>query len=148
MNKNVLNKKNNLEINFVKVDATENQIKILYRLLKKRVHNISHVKIPKYNQHVGFVLSNPYNNWYIIYENKNPIGSLYTKYDNSIGLNITKQNKEIIRKIINFIDHTLQPNISKPSEIPTYFYINVPASNLKLQKILDELNIKFIQLLF
>ena len=50
----------NKNIKFLKVTGTDFQIKILFELLKKRSHSISHFKMPDYNNHEQFVKNNPY----------------------------------------------------------------------------------------
>ena len=70
--------------------VTKNDTLFLYDLLKARnpIANISHKKIPSYNEHVNFILSNPYAVWYIIeYEGKN-IGSIYLSKQDEIGISL------------------------------------------------------------
>ena len=70
--------------------VTKNDALFLYDLLKARntIANISHKKIPSYNEHVNFILSNPYVVWYIIeYEGKN-IGSIYLSKQDEIGISL------------------------------------------------------------
>ena len=59
--------------------------------------NISHKKMPTYNQHVSFVSSKPYSKWYVILYGANKIGSVYLTSQNEIGIFIKKsfQNKKI-----------------------------------------------------
>jgi hypothetical protein len=68
--------------------VTKNDALFLYDLLKTRdpLANISHKKIPSYDEHVNFILSNPYTIWYIIeYEGKK-IGSIYLSKQDEIGI--------------------------------------------------------------
>ena len=70
--------------------VTKNDALFLYDLLKTRdpLANISHKKMPSYNEHVNFILSNPYVVWYIIeYEGKN-IGSIYLSKQDEIGISL------------------------------------------------------------
>ena len=59
--------------------------------------NISHKKMPTYNQHVSFVSSKPYSKWYVILHGVNKAGSIYLTSQNEIGIFIKKsfQNKKI-----------------------------------------------------
>ena len=60
--------------------------KFLFELLKERDPraNISHKKMPSYNEHLKFVKSKPYTKWYIILKSKHRIGSIYlSKNDES-----------------------------------------------------------------
>ena len=56
----------NQNINLKQIAKEDTQF--LYELLKNKDpnSNISHKKMPTYDEHVKFVLSKPYTNWYII----------------------------------------------------------------------------------
>jgi RimJ/RimL family protein N-acetyltransferase len=64
----------------------------LYDLLKERDSNvnISHKKMPTYNQHIKFVTSQPYSKWYIIQQDIHSIGSIYLSKQNEIGIFLIK----------------------------------------------------------
>ena len=88
--------------------VTKNDALFLYDLLKARnpIANISHKKMPSYDEHVNFILSNPYPIWYIIeYEGKK-IGSVYLSKQDEIGISLVdnslydKIGKSII-KLLN-----------------------------------------------
>ena len=92
-----------MEINSsIKLKAvTKNDALFLYDLLKNRdpLANISHKKMPSYDEHVSFILSNPYTMWYIIeYEGKKT-GSIYLSKQDEIG--------------ISFVDNSLYDKIGK-----------------------------------
>ncbi len=78
--------KNHDSINLKSV--TKKDFRFLYELLNERkpTTNISHRKIPTYNEHVNFVQSNPYSKWYIIYHGRNKMGSIYLSKQNEIGI--------------------------------------------------------------
>ena len=59
--------------------------------------NISHKKMPTYNQHMSFVSSKPYSKWYVIWYRVNKVGSIYLTAQNEVGIFIKKsfQNKQI-----------------------------------------------------
>ena len=70
--------------------VTKNDALFLYELLKTKdpIANISHKKMPSYDEHVNFILSNPYAIWYIIeYEGKK-IGSVYLSKHYEIGISL------------------------------------------------------------
>jgi RimJ/RimL family protein N-acetyltransferase len=71
----------------------------LYDLLKERNPNvnISHKKMPSYSQHIEFVISKPYSEWYVIQQNDQSIGSIYLSKQNEIGIFLIKilQRKKI-----------------------------------------------------
>ena len=88
--------------------VTENDALFLYELLKTRdsLANISHKKMPSYDEHVNFILSNPYAIWYIIeYEGKK-IGFVYLSKHDEIGISLVdnslydKIGKSIIKLLI------------------------------------------------
>ena len=87
MNKNHLLKMNsNIKLNQV----TKNHMLFLYELLKNKDpnSNISHKKMPSYDEHVEFVMSKPYTNWYIIECDKKNVGTIYLSKQDEIGISI------------------------------------------------------------
>ena len=90
------------------LNICENDFKFLYEMLEERelIQNITHKKIPSYNEHVNFIKSNPYSNWYIIFENNKKIGTVYLSKENEVGVFIIKKNqrngigKESLKKLI------------------------------------------------
>ena len=77
------------------LNICENDFKFLYEMLEERelIQNITHKKIPSYNEHVNFIKSNPYSNWYIIFENNKKIGTVYLSKENEVGVFIIKKNQ-------------------------------------------------------
>ena len=133
-------------ISFELVKGRDEQIDNLYNLLKKRNFTISHKNLPSYNFHKQFVLENPYRYWYLITYEKKYIGSFYLKKDNSVGINITFQNKKILSSILSFLKENHSPSKRSASIIPPYFYINVPSDNMQLQNLLENLGASSIQI--
>ncbi len=72
--------------------VSEKDHKFLYNLLKERDSNvnISHKKMPTYNEHIKFVASKPYFRWYIIEYNNKKSGSIYLSKNNEIGIFVKK----------------------------------------------------------
>jgi hypothetical protein len=72
------------------VNASDSEF--LFNLLQKRdlKVNISHKKMPTYNQHIKFLKSKPYSKWYIIILEKQKIGSIYLSKQNEIGIFLMK----------------------------------------------------------
>ena len=69
--------------------VTNSDIEFLFELLKERTptQNISHQKMPTYQEHEEFVKSKPYEKWYIIYnEMYGSVGTIYLTKNNEIGL--------------------------------------------------------------
>ena len=76
----------NIKLNQV----TKNDMSFLYELLKNKDpnSNISHKKMPSYDEHVKFVMSEPYTIWYIIECDKKNVGSIYLSKRDEIGISI------------------------------------------------------------
>ena len=70
--------------------VTKNDTLFLYDLLKNKDPNanISHKKMPSYDEHVKFVMSKPYTNWYIIEYDKKNVGTIYLSKQDEIGISI------------------------------------------------------------
>lgn len=94
-------------VNIKLKSVTKNDLKFLYQLLSEReLHtNISHKKMPTYNEHVKFVMSKPYVNWNIIYNDKEKVGSVYLTKQNEIGIFLKKgsRSKGIGSKVLELI---------------------------------------------
>ena len=77
----------NIKLNQV----TKNDTFFLYDLLKNKDPNanISHKKMPSYDEHVKFVMSKPYTNWYIIEYDKKNVGAIYLSKQDEIGISIS-----------------------------------------------------------
>ena len=75
--------------------VTKNDMLFLHELLKNKDPNasISHKKMPSYDEHVEFVMSKPYTNWYIIECDKKNVGSTYLSKLDEIGISIKKDYK-------------------------------------------------------
>ena len=60
-------------------------------------------------------------------------------------MNLNKFSIENVEAIITYIKENIEPSAPEASSIPPYFYLNIPATNKELQKILHELDIISIQ---
>ena len=72
--------------------------RFLYDLLKERdeITNISHCKMPSFDEHLQFVYGRPYREWFLIYDEwgnveMGPIGAIYLSKRNEIGIFIAKE---------------------------------------------------------
>jgi len=76
----------NQQVELRGVDETD--LEFLYKLLEKRdsTANISHKKMPSYEEHVQFVHSKPYSVWYVIIVNNERVGSIYLSKQDEIGI--------------------------------------------------------------
>ena len=117
--------------------------KFLYDLLKSRNpnFNISHKKMPSFNEHVKFVNSKPYSKWYIIKQNDEKVGSIYLSKQNEIGIFLKKniQGKNIGTKALKLL---ITKNPKKR------FLANINPKNTKSIKFFKKNEFKLIQYTF
>ena len=132
------------KITFREVD--ENDTDLLFDLLTKRVHSISHNKIPTKNEHSIFVKSYPYRHWLVILEDDCPIGTFYLQDDNSVGLNIAEPSLYLVSEVLLHIRERFEPHREIKSKVPPYFYVNVPYDNEKLGELLLNTDVVPIQI--
>lgn len=117
--------------------------KFLYDLLNERdpIFNISHKKMPAYNEHFKFVLSKPYSKWYIIYTNGIKAGSAYLSKQNEIGIHIKKEfSTEKIRQEV--LDTLIKKNPKKR------YLANINPNNKKTIRFFKKNGFSLIQYTF
>jgi len=131
------------EVSFKEVN--DQDVKVLLKLLEKRDYSISHLNLPSKNEHLLFVKSKPYRYWAIVIEDNLPVGTVYIQSNNSIGLNLLQQKKQLVHKILRHIKTSFNPLKEVKSKAPPYFYVNISYANNKLGKILCELDASPIQ---
>jgi L-amino acid N-acyltransferase YncA len=131
-------------IKFKEVDG--NDAEVLFDLLRQRVHSISHIKTPTWDEHEAFVKANPYRYWAIIMEDDCPIGTFYLQDDNSVGLNINEPTLYLVSQILTNIRRKFEPLGQKKSKVPPYFYVNASCGNEKLGQLLIQCEAKPIQI--
>ena len=68
--------------------VSKSDYRFLYDLLAQRNSkiNISHKRMPTWEEHVRFVKSKPYSKWYIIYNKDEKIGSILLTSENEVGI--------------------------------------------------------------
>jgi RimJ/RimL family protein N-acetyltransferase len=128
--------KQNLELKIV----DKSDLEFLYELLKNRNPdaNISHKKMPSYDEHTKFVLSNPYTTWYVILVDGKKTGSIYLSKQDEIGIFLLSENigKGIGGKSLEML---MKKN-------PRNRYLaNVNPKNKKSIKFFENNNFKLIQ---
>ena len=82
--------------NLVKLkEVTEDNAEFLYEMLKERdsTVNVTHQKLPLFNEHVEFIKSKPYDAWYIIEIESKRVGHIYIDNENRIGWFIKREFK-------------------------------------------------------
>ena len=112
----------------------------LFELLAEREPkiNISHKKMPTYNEHVEFISSKPYKIWYIILEDKNKIGTIYLSKQNEIGIHLKKDFQKNTGGSV-----ALKLLIEKNPE--KRFLANINPSNTVSEKFFKKNGFKLIQ---
>ena len=123
--------------------VSKSDYRFLYNLLIERDTraNISHKKIPSYNQHVSFVSAKPYSKWYVILYGASKAGSIYLTSQNEIGIFIKKsfQNKQIGNIALHKL---IQKNPKKR------YLANVNTQNKKSMRFFKNNGFKLIQYTF
>ena len=123
--------------------VTNSDIKFLFDLLKERNPrvNISHKKMPTYNQHRKFIKSKPYSKWYIILKSKQKIGSIYLSKNDEIGIFLSKKFQG--KNVGNFaLNELMKKNPRKR------FLANVSPKNKKSMEFFKKNGFKLIQYTF
>ena len=123
--------------------VTNFDVKFLFDLLKERDPrvNISHRKMPTYNQHTKFIKSKPYSKWYIILKSKQKIGSIYLSKNDEIGIFLSKKFQG--KNVGNFaLNELMKKNPRKR------FLANVNPKNKKSISFFKNNNFKLIQYTF
>ena len=134
-----------MSLKFEKIIPTQNQNDELFFLLNNRKYSISHTSTPSKKEHSDFVSEHPYLVWYLIYKNKNLIGSVYLQTDNSIGIDLIEHYENEIFSAIKYIKNNHKPLPSIKSIRRNEFFINVASENTDLIKILKNLDMHEIQ---
>jgi hypothetical protein len=133
------------EIKLEKISGNQKQIEVLFLLLKKRKFNISNNRIPKFADHVKFVLSHPYRVWYLVKANNKYIGTVYILKNNSIGVAIENNEKNYLSFLLDLIIKKHKPLKEIKSVRPSYFYVNCSPKNLQFISALKNCGFKEIQ---
>jgi len=123
--------------------VTNSDAKFLFDLLKERNPrvNISHKKMPTYNQHTKFIKSKPYSKWYIIVKSKQKIGSIYLSKNDEIGIFLSKKFQG--KNVGNFaLNELMKKNPRKR------FLANVNPKNKKSIEFFKKNDFKLIQYTF
>jgi hypothetical protein len=126
MNKNIQ------DVTLEKILGSDDQINILFQLLKKREHNISNLSAPTFNEHTQFVKNHPYRAWYLIKVNAFYVGSVYIMKSNCIGVSLQKC-VSIFPKVIKIINQKHKPLKEIKSVRPAHFYVNISPNNKKIK---------------
>ena len=123
--------------------VTKADYEFLYELLKMRDPrtNISHKKLPTYDEHIRFVMKKPYNKWYIIKSNDQKVGSIYLSLKDEIGISIKKkfQRKGIGRKAVKLLMEK-NPRVR--------YLVNISPNNIKQQEFFKKLGFTGLEYIY
>lgn len=109
----------------------------LYGLLAERepYQNISHKEMPTFENHVKFVKSKPYKEWFVIYdtEQKKRVGSVYLSKENEIGVFISKNQRKrgfarkAVLQTMEYFYHVkhIKANIAPTNSPSICFFVNM-----------------------
>ena len=131
---------------FEQILPTEAQIESLFELSAQRLHKISYKEV-SYIEHKRFVESHPYRDWFLIRVGDNYVGSFYISKENTIGINLEDEYISlVVLQIINFVKENFKPLPPIPSIRSENFAVNVPPTNVRLAKALEEVDAKIAQI--
>ena len=109
------------------------QSELLYDVLQKRTHGISHHAQPSYEDHCAFVENHPYRAWFLVFGGATCLGSFYVHTDNTIGINITgATTDQIVPEVLTFVRNSFAPLDPIKSVRGAGFFVNVAVNNLDL----------------
>lgn len=113
----------------------------LYRMLKERdpVANISHGKMPTWEQHLHFCITNPQQRWWrIVMSGNKKIGQCYVTGRDEIGIELLKeyQNQGLGKMVLTLI---------KIYHIGCRLFANISPKNKISQKFFKQNGFKLIQ---
>ena len=119
-------------ISLIEITSSENHISETYRLLKLRSSTISHKQQPTFKEHKKFVINHPYRFWFLVKTSEEYIGSVYLKHDNSIGLNITDNFRDLTKEVLQKVVGSFEPLPPSKSMRNSRFIVNVALEDISL----------------
>jgi RimJ/RimL family protein N-acetyltransferase len=130
----------NFEENIQLKEVNNSDHEFLFELLKNRESdaNISHKMMPNFDEHVKFVVSEPYSAWYIIIVNDKKLGSIYLSKQNEIGIFLINEMKgKGLGKIVLKLLMNRHPR--------SRYLANISPNNKQSLKFFEKNNFKLIQ---
>jgi len=124
---------------------SESDIRMLYEILKLRKFNISHDKLPEFDEHNKFVLGNLYRVWKFIDNGSQTIGTFYITCENVVSVSLIVPNKTMYISVISKILERYKPLKEKKSIRSKYFIFNSNPNNKEYIQALESLKIVHIQ---
>ena len=129
------------DLRLVDIYKAPESFEALFRLLKSRDPraNISHRKMPSWNEHVRFVRSKPHKAWYLIKTQDGVAGGIYLSKNDEIGLFIFKhyQGKGYGKKALT--------ELMKKHTKVRKFLANISPLNARSRRFFEGLGFRHIQ---
>lgn len=122
-----------------KVCREEEHARILYELLKRRSHNISHVALPTFEEHEAFVYSHPYRTWHLIKQDSEYVGTIYLLKSNHVGISVLPGYEHCAEAAISQITAHYRPLPAIKSVRAAVFAINIAPTNDTLIGIIEKM---------
>ncbi len=138
-------KNTNVELRLIKVKRTVEDATLLFEILKKRTHTISHKSLPTFQEHKKFVLNHPYRVWFIVKNKYDDIGTVYILKNNSIGINLFKEKTTATPWIIKKILSKYKPLKEIKSVRAAEFDFNVSPGDADYISILKKMGARLAQ---
>lgn len=120
-------------------------INLLFKLICSMKYPISNNIQPSIKEHKEFVRKHPYRSWLLIEINKYIIGNIYLGFNNSIGINLLKEDYDIYKDCLLNLLKVYKPLPPKKSIRSKSFFINFNPSNITLEKALIDTGMIYIQ---
>ena len=123
----------------IEIDNSYEHLMETYKLLGQRIFSISHKKMPTLDEHRLFFENSPYRYWFLLSDNSGQfVGTVYIQYDNSIGIFLPSPKYAAIPDVLDFIVKRYTPLPAIQSQRNGEFFLNIPAKDLALQKMVIE----------
>ena len=135
------------KLELIKVKKSNSHALILYKILKNRdtKFSISHKSIPTLEEHIKFVISNPYRYWFIIKRSRIVLGSVYITTSNEVSISLLKNSKKNFSDILNLIIQNITPLPAIVSRRNEKFILNLSPNNKFYIKLLNNIGAQKIQ---
>lgn len=127
------------KLKLTRINTSKEHKKELFTLLNERNFSISHERKTSFSQHNKFVDSHPYRAWFFIEFCNKIIGSIYISKDNSLGIDLNKENLIHLAGTLNILYKKYKPLKPIPSIRSKDFFINVSEKNYPLKSALKKL---------
>jgi len=133
------------KLKLTRINKSKEHKKELFSLLDKRNFSISHKRNISFSQHSLFVDNHPYRAWFFIEYCNKIIGSVYISKDNSLGIDLNKENLAHLEAVLDILYKKFKPLKPIPSIRSKEFFINVSEKNSPLKSALKNLKYAPIQ---